>query len=82
MYVGRAIEQRVGQATSGLRKRLLEHFRGSNSEKKELYQNRDNINVEIIPLKNVAETKKLEAKLIEKYNTRSNGWNINKAPKI
>ena len=75
MYVGRAIEQRVGQATSGLRKRLLEHFRGSRSGKKELFQNRDKVNVEIIPLKSVEAVKKMEAELIRKYDTVTHGWN-------
>jgi hypothetical protein len=75
VYVGRAIEQRAGQATSGLRKRLMEHFRGSSSGKKELFQNKNNLNVQTIPLKSVQEVKQMEASLIRKYDTVANGWN-------
>jgi hypothetical protein len=74
-YVGRAIEQRQNQSTSGLRKRLLEHHRGASSGKKELYKYRDEVNVEIIPLSSVDEVKQMEAQLIRKYDTVRNGWN-------
>ena len=64
MYVGRAIENRKGQSTSGLRKRLKEHFRCSSSGKKELCKYKDEINLEIIPLQNAKEAMRMEGELI------------------
>lgn len=75
VYIGRAIEQRKGQATSGLRKRLQEHYRGSSTGKQELNKYKDKLNVHIIPLKSIDEAKKLEAKLIKKYDTVNQGFN-------
>lgn len=75
VYVGRAIENRPGQYTSGLRKRLQEHFRGANTGKREMFEHRDKINVTIKPCDSVEKAKNMEARLIRKYNTVKNGWN-------
>ena len=75
-YVGRAIEERAGQNPSGLRKRLQEHYRGASAGKRELYENRNKINLTIKPCSSVEEAKKLEAELIRKYDTVENGWNL------
>lgn len=75
VYVGRAIEDRPGQSTSGLRKRLQEHFRGATAGKREMFKYRDKINVTIKPCDSVEKAKKIEARLIRKYNTVENGWN-------
>jgi excinuclease UvrABC nuclease subunit len=75
MYVGRAIEDRKGQSTKGLRKRLKEHFRCDTNGKKELCEYKDELNLEILPLKTVDEAKRMEAKLIKKYDTVESGWN-------
>ena len=75
VYIGRAIENRPGQSPSGLRKRLQEHWRGASAGNKKLYKFRDKLKIELKPCKSVEATKKLEAKLIRKYNTVEKGWN-------
>lgn len=75
VYVGRAIENRSEQATCGLRKRLQEHWRGASTGNKKLYQSRDSVNITINPCNNSENAKKMEATLIRKYNTVTNGWN-------
>ena len=75
MYVGRAIENREGQSTKGLRKRLKEHYRGDSNGKSELYQYRDKLVIQIKVCNSVEEAKQLEAQLIRKYNTVEEGWN-------
>ena len=74
-YIGRAIEQRDGQSTRGLRKRLMEHFRGSSTGKKELFKYKNEINIAIKKCKSVAEAIAKEAELIKKHNTVKKGWN-------
>lgn len=76
MYVGRAIENREGQSTRGLRKRLQEHWRGSANCKPELFQYRDQLTVSIKVCSSVEEAMQLEAKLIRQYNTVEEGWNL------
>ena len=76
MYVGRAIEDRPGQATKGLRKRLQEHWRGAANCKAELHRNRNDITVQIRICSSVNEAKNLEASLIRRYDTVENGWNL------
>ncbi|SDN85683.1 GIY-YIG nuclease family protein [Bacillus sp. OK048] len=76
MYVGRAIENRDGQSTRGLRKRLQEHWRGAGNCKPELYQNRDQLTVTLKVCSSVEEAKRLEGQLIRQYNTVENGWNL------
>jgi len=75
VYVGRAIENRHDQKTKGLRKRLQEHWRNATNGNKKIYKYRDQIDVEIRICKTADEAKKLEAKLIRKYNTVEDGWN-------
>lgn len=75
VYVGRAIENRLGQSPSGLRKRLQEHWRGASTGNENLYKYRDTINISIHICNNEEEAKQLEAKLIRQYNTVENGWN-------
>jgi excinuclease UvrABC nuclease subunit len=76
MYVGRAIEDRPGQSTKGLRKRLQEHWRGAGNCKLELYNFRDKLTVSIKTCETVVEVKRLEGQLIRKYNTVEEGWNL------
>lgn len=76
MYVGRAIEDRPGQSTKGLRKRLLEHWRGAANCKPELFQYREQLTVRLRTCETVEEAKKLEAELIRRYNTVEEGWNL------
>ncbi|MGN4946730.1 GIY-YIG nuclease family protein [Bacillus cereus group sp. MYBK104-1] len=76
MYVGRAIENRPGQSTKGLRKRLQEHWRGAANCKPELYNHRNQLTVSLHICRTVEEAKALEAKLIRQYNTVENGWNL------
>lgn len=76
MYVGRAIEDRPGQCTKGLRKRLQEHYRGAANGKPELFQHRDELTVTIKICQTVEEAKALEARLIRLYDTVANGWNL------
>lgn len=76
MYVGRAIEDRPGQSTKGLRKRLQEHWRGAANCKPELFQYRDQLTVSLKICQTVEEAKALEARLIRQYDTVRNGWNL------
>lgn len=76
MYVGRAIEDRPGQSTKRLRKRLQEHWRGAGNCKQVLYQYRDQLTVTLKVCQTVEEAKELEARLIRKYDTVENGWNL------
>lgn len=76
MYVGRAIEDRSGQSTKGLRKRLQEHWRGAANCKPELHHHRREISVTLRPCQSVAEAKALEAELIRRFNTVEEGWNL------
>lgn len=76
MYVGRAIEDRPGQSTKGLRKRLQEHWRGAANCKPELFQYRDQLTVSLKVCQTVEEAKALEARLIRQYDTVRNGWNL------
>ena len=76
MYVGRAIEDRPGQSTKGLRKRLQEHWRGAANCKPELYNHRNQLTVSLRICQTVEEAKALEAKLIRQYNTVEDGWNL------
>lgn len=76
MYVGRAIEDRPGQSTKGLRKRLQEHWRGAGNCKPELYQYRNQLTVSLKVCQTVEEAKALEARLIRQYNTVEEGWNL------
>ena len=76
MYVGRAIENREGQSTRGLRKRLQEHWRGAGNCKPELYQYRDQLTVTLKVCSSVEEAKRLEGQLIRQYNTVEKGWNL------
>ncbi|NEU30634.1 GIY-YIG nuclease family protein [bacterium LRH843] len=75
-YVGRAIEQRPGQSTSGLRKRLQEHWRGAASAKPELFKYRDELTVQLRTCETVEQAKALEAQLIRRYDTVAKGWNL------
>ena len=75
VYVGRAIEDRDSQSTSGLRKRLQEHYRGGDTGNELLFAHKDEINIEIHTPDTVDEVKELEARLIKKYNTVNDGWN-------
>lgn len=75
-YVGRAIEDRPGQSTKGLRKRLQEHWRGAANCKPELFQYRNQITVSLKVCQTVAQAKALEARLIRQYDTVQNGWNL------
>lgn len=76
MYVGRAIENRPNQSTKGLRKRLQEHWRGAANCKRELFQYRDELTVKMRVCTTVEEARVLEARLIRKYNTVEEGWNL------
>lgn len=76
MYVGRAIEDRLGQSTRGLRKRLQEHWRGAANCKPELFRYKDKITVKLVACETVSEAKKLEGQLIRKYDTVEKGWNL------
>jgi len=76
MYVGRAIENRPNQSTKGLRKRLQEHWRGAANCKPELFSYKDQLTVSLKNCATVEEAKALEAKLIRKYNTVVEGWNL------
>ncbi len=76
MYVGRAIEDRPGQSTKGLRKRLQEHWRGAANCKQELFRHKHDITVEIKVCETVAEARQLEGSLIRKHDTVNNGWNL------
>ena len=76
MYIGRAIEDRPNQSTKGLRKRLLEHWRGAASCKAELFQHRGEITVKLRICQSAQEAKELEADLIRRYNTVEEGWNL------
>ena len=75
-YVGRAIEDRPGQSTKGLRKRLQEHWRGAANCKPELHKHRKEISVSARICETVEEAKQLEAELIRKHDTVNNGWNL------
>ena len=75
-YVGRAIENRDGQSTRGLRKRLQEHYRGAANCKSECHNNRDEIQVTWYTYETEEEARENEAKLIRKYDTVDNGWNL------
>ncbi|HQM86062.1 MAG TPA: GIY-YIG nuclease family protein [bacterium] len=75
-YIGRAIEDRPGQSTKGLRKRLQEHWRGAANCKPELHKHRKEITVKTRICNSVEEAKDLEARLIRKYDTVENGWNL------
>lgn len=75
VYVGRAIEARPEQSTSGLNKRLSEHYRGDANGKPELFANKDNITTKIIVCDTVSDAKQLEGVLIKKFDTVENGWN-------
>lgn len=76
MYVGRAIEDRPGQSTRGLRKRLQEHWRGAANCKPELYRHRDEITVTLQTCDTEADARGLESMLIRKHDTVENGWNL------
>ena len=76
MYVGRAIEDRPGQSTKGLRKRLQEHWRGAANCKAELFQHKNEITVSLKPCSSIDEAKALEGRLIREYDTVQNGWNL------
>ena len=76
MYIGRAIEDRPGQYTKGLRKRLQEHWRGASNCKEELFLHRDDITVSIKTCLTEEETREMEADLIRRYDTVNNGWNL------
>ncbi len=75
-YIGRAIEDRHGQSTKGLRKRLQEHWRGSHTGKPELHKYRNELMVKIITCDSVQEAKETEARLIRQHDTVNNGWNL------
>lgn len=75
-YIGRAIEDRPGQSTKGLRKRLQEHWRGSHTGKSELHTYRNELMVKIITCDSVQEAKETEARLIRQHDTVNNGWNL------
>ena len=74
-YVGRAIENRDSQSTSGLRKRLQEHYRGGHTGSESMFTYKDEINIETITTDTVDEAKELEARLIRKFDTVNDGWN-------
>ncbi len=76
MYVGRAIEDRPGQSTKGLRKRFQEHWRGAANCKPELHQHKHNLTVSITTCNTVEEAKRLEGELIRTYDTVNSGWNL------
>jgi excinuclease UvrABC nuclease subunit len=75
-YVGRAIEDRPGQSTKGLRKRLQEHWRGATNCKPELHKHRKEISVSTRTCATADEAKELEARLIREHDTVANGWNL------
>ena len=77
MYVGRAIEDRPGQATRGLRKRLQEHYRGASSSSELIRDNREKLTAEIHVAGSSDAAKSLEAKKIDEFKTDidSGGWN-------
>ncbi len=75
VYVGRAIEDRPNQSTSGLRKRLQEHARGASSN--DIREHRENLTVELYPTGSADAAKSLEARKIEELKTErdNGGWN-------
>lgn len=75
-YVGRAIEAVAGESPSGLKKKLQEHWRDDSSVNKEIYNLRDSVAVKIKVCATIKEAKNLEKKLVEKYDTVNNGWNL------
>jgi len=75
VYVGRAIEERPDQSTRGLRKRIKEHYRGASTGNDNLFAYKNEIHMETYKTDSVESAKKLEAKLIRKYDTVNNGWN-------
>lgn len=74
-YVGRAIGKKRHHGSSGLKKRLLEHWSGSSNAKREVYKHRSKVKVQLITCMTVHKAKRVEAKLIRKYDTVRNGWN-------
>ena len=76
-YVGRAIEDRPGQSTPGLRKRLKEHARGADTSSKDIKKHREEVTVEFYPAGTVDAAKSLEARKIEELatTTEHGGWN-------
>ena len=75
VYVGRAIENRRGQSTKGLRKRLKEHYRSASSGNRLMYAHRDSLNITIETFETVDEVKRREAELIRLFDTVEKGWN-------
>ena len=75
-YIGRAIENRPGQRTSGLRKRLQEHFRGAKAGNKKIFENRDDVDISMVRCESVQQARHTESSLIRKYDTVRSGWNL------
>ena len=77
VYVGRAVEDRANQSTSGLRKRLQEHARGASTSSDNIRDNKENLTVEFYQTGSVDAAKSLEARKINELNTDkdSGGWN-------
>ena len=74
IYVGRAIEDRPNQSTSGLRKRVLEHARGAGSSSGDLekYRDDESTTVEWHGTGSADAAKNLEAELIDKHEPSLN----------
>ena len=80
VYVGRAIEDRPGQATKGLRKRLLEHAGGKSTSSENIRNHREELTVEIFPTGSTDAAKTLEARKLKELGTHKDdgGWNKRK----
>ncbi len=76
-YVGRAIEDRTGQATKGLRKRLKEHDRGASTSSKEIRLHRKELTTKMYPTGSTDAAKSLESRKIAEFKTHRDhgGWN-------
>lgn len=75
-YVGRAIEDRPGQYTKGLRKRIQEHARGAVNSKDQIGRHRESLRVKMVVCETSREATNLEAALISELETVKNGWNV------
>ena len=78
VYVGRATEDRPGQSTKGLRKRLQEHARGASTSSNDIREHRENLMVEFHQTGSVDAAESLEAKKINELMTEKDGGGWNK----
>ncbi len=70
VYVGKAV-----QDDQGLRKRIGEHARGASTSNDKIRAGREKLTIEFTPTGSKDAANNLEAREIEKHDTRNRGWN-------